>query len=567
MNAVSMNTEANSYPWSKDQEPQDIYRDIEHIQMIDIQYYCHFMHTSDDADDAVLNNLNKSINYISKPTVVVPPLHILAEKQSCGPSPAEIMQALTTKMCHDMFNLERLETLGDSYLKLITSLFLYHSFPTLNEGQLTALKGRIIGNRNLYYSGVNKSIPGRMKVDEFTPTSTFIVPAYAVFRQLQKILLDQDVSPNILYELPIPDEERLTGEISTSTINTMQNIISQWSLAENQTGLEHYLNVQIIPDKAVSDSVEALIGVYLRSTGISGAAKLLKWFGILPDIEIDELLSGTSSLNPIIGNGNPNEHMPWADNIEKRLGYKFNNRAYLLQAFTHPSYTVNRITDCYQRLEFLGDAILDFLITCHIYESCGNLSPGALTDLRSALVNNVTFACLAVRYGLHTCLLAYAPQLHEIINRFVKFQEERDYAINDELLWVLLEEEDCNIAEYIDVPKVLGDLFETLIGAIYLDSNRNLTKVWEMVYSFMHKEIDEFSRNIPKNPVRVIYEHQDAHAKFLEASMIEGRNVVMIPLKVTIAGKEKTFHGFGANKKLAKCAAAKQALKRLRSPK
>lgn len=80
--------------------------------------------------------------------------------------------------------------------------------------------------------------------------------------------------------------------------------------------------------------------------------------------------------------------------------------------------------------------VSDFLITCHIYESCGNLSPGALTDLRSALVNNVTFACLAVRYGLHTCLLAYAPQLHEIINRFVKFQEERDYAINDEVcLW------------------------------------------------------------------------------------------------------------------------------------
>lgn len=52
-----------------------------------------------------------------------------------------------------------------------------------------------------------------------------------------------------------------------------------------------------------------------------------------------------------------------------------------------------------------------------------------------------------------------------------------------------------------------------------------------------------------------------------EATMIEGRNVVMVPLKVTIAGKEKIFHGFGANKKLAKCAAAKQALKRLRGPK
>lgn len=54
MNAVSINSEANSYPWSKDQEPQDIYRDIEHIQMIDIQYYCHFMHANDDGDDAVL---------------------------------------------------------------------------------------------------------------------------------------------------------------------------------------------------------------------------------------------------------------------------------------------------------------------------------------------------------------------------------------------------------------------------------------------------------------------------------------------------------------------------------
>lgn len=77
--------------------------------------------------------------------------------------------------------------------------------------------------------------------------------------------------------------------------------------------------------------------------------------------------------------------------------------------------------------------VSDFLITCHIYETCGNLSPGALTDLRSALVNNITFACLAVRYGLHTNLLAYAPKLYEIVDRFVKFQEERNYVINDEV--------------------------------------------------------------------------------------------------------------------------------------
>lgn len=53
MNTV-LNTEANSYPWPKDQEPQDIYRDIENIQMIDIQYYCHFMNGSSDEDDTIL---------------------------------------------------------------------------------------------------------------------------------------------------------------------------------------------------------------------------------------------------------------------------------------------------------------------------------------------------------------------------------------------------------------------------------------------------------------------------------------------------------------------------------
>lgn len=53
----------------------------------------------------------------------------------------------------------------------------------------------------------------------------------------------------------------------------------------------------------------------------------------------------------------------------------------------------------------------------------------------------------------------------------------------------MLEENECNIAEYVDVPKALGDIFESLIGAIYLDSGKNLNRVWNIVYAFMHKEI------------------------------------------------------------------------------
>lgn len=51
-------------------------------------------------------------------------------------------------------------------------------------------------------------------------------------------------------------------------------------------------------------------------------------------------------------------HLEGVDDLESRLGYKFRDRSFLLQAITHASYSNNRITDCYQRLEFLGDAVL-----------------------------------------------------------------------------------------------------------------------------------------------------------------------------------------------------------------
>jgi endoribonuclease Dicer len=163
-----------------------------------------------------------------------------------------------------MFNLERLETLGDSYLKFITSLYLYQTFPMLREGQLTAIKGKIIGNRNLFYCGNKRGIPGRIKNDAFVPTSNFIAPAYTVLRPLQEILLHESVMPNVLYELRIPDKERYSGYISENTKDIMQNTILNWDKGDIQTGIEHYLGIQILSDKTVADSVEALIGVYLR---------------------------------------------------------------------------------------------------------------------------------------------------------------------------------------------------------------------------------------------------------------------------------------------------------------
>lgn len=47
------------------------------------------------------------------------------------------------------------------------------------------------------------------------------------------------------------------------------------------------------------------------------------------------------------------------------------------------------------------------------------------------------------------------------------------------------------MAAYVDVPKILGDLFESVVGAIYLDTGKDLAKVWEIVYGLMNKEISE----------------------------------------------------------------------------
>lgn len=100
-----------------------------------------------------------------------------------------------------------------------------------------------------------------------------------------------------------------------------------------------------------------------------------------------------------------------------------------MEAFTHPSFLDNGDTSAYQRLEFLGDAILDFLITHHIYNKRNVKTAGLLTDLRSALVNNVTFASQAVRYGFHKCLQHFSPKLQEGIDKFVNCQEKANHQV------------------------------------------------------------------------------------------------------------------------------------------
>lgn len=101
-----------------------------------------------------------------------------------------------------------------------------------------------------------------------------------------------------------------------------------------------------------------------------------------------------------------------SEEVEQLLGHTFQEKSFLVQALTHASYSSNQLTESYERLEFLGDAVLDFLVTTHLFTVMGKVNPGKLTDARSALVNNNLLAGLVVDRGLHTFLLNFAPELH-----------------------------------------------------------------------------------------------------------------------------------------------------------
>lgn len=57
----------------------------------------------------------------------------------------------------------------------------------------------------------------------------------------------------------------------------------------------------------------------------------------------------------------------------------------------------------------------------------------------------------------------------------------------------LIEEQNAQVAESVDVPKLLGDLFESIAAAIYLDSGKNLQLVWNVYFNLMKKEIGNIS--------------------------------------------------------------------------
>lgn len=220
----------------------------------------------------------------------------------------------------------------------------------------------------------------------------------------------------------------------------------------------------------------------------------------------------------------------------KSLRINFKDPKVYTQALTHRSYLNERKenTENYQRLEFMGDAVLQLLITDYIYKNFPEMDEGSMSLLRSNLVRMETLASLAKNINLGEYILLGSGEAK------AKGQER---------------------------PSLLSDVYEAFIAAIYLDAG---------IKSSERFVASQYQRIIQEQGMETFLELKDPKTKLQELVQADDKRAleyvtlgtkgpanapefeVVVKLEAMILGQ-----GVGPSKKLAEQAAAKDALSKL----
>ncbi|XXG76282.1 hypothetical protein AAC387_Pa08g0661 [Persea americana] len=446
------------------------------------------------------------------------------------PVPAsKILEALTAASCQETFCYERAELLGDAYLKWVVSRFLFLKYPQKHEGQLTRMRQQMVSNMVLYQNALSKGLQSYIQADRFAPSRWAAPGVLPVFdedtKDVQTSLFDQETST-----AATALEKEFYNDGYDDDNDNMED-------GEIESDSSCY---RVLSSKTLADVVEALIGVYYVEGGKVAANHLMRWIGIIVELDPQE-----------IGCRNKPCNIPESilrsidfDALEGALNLKFKDSGFLVEAITHASRPSSGVS-CYQRLEFVGDAVLDHLITRHLFFTYTDLPPGRLTDLRAAAVNNENFARVAVKHKLHVHLRHGSSALEAQIRDFVKdVQEEllkpgfNSFGLGD-----------CK------APKVLGDIVESIAGAIFLDNGYDTAVVWRVFQPLLHPMVTP--ETLPMHPVRELQERCQQQAEGLEYKATRSGNLATV--EVYIDGVQI---GVAQNpqKKMAQKLAARNAL-------
>lgn len=238
--------------------------------------------------------------------------------------------------------------------------------------------------------------------------------------------------------------------------------------------------------KMLADVVEALIGASYRDGGLSKALKCISLF--LNEVEWHDegmarniLFEVTPSVCAL---------PPPLQPLEELIGYSFQKKALLVEAMTHASCITDLEQRSLERLEFLGDSVLDMIIVTRLFEATPSIPHGTMHMLKTAMVNGDFLAFINLEQRLRrrepvvdedgevaeeqTALPLWSFMRHNSpsIGLEEKAMESRFQSLRDELIaafehgthypWALLAR--------LQAKKFYADQFEALIGAIWVDS-------------------------------------------------------------------------------------------------
>ena len=210
-------------------------------------------------------------------------------------------------------------------------------------------------------------------------------------------------------------------------------------------------------------------------------------------------------------------------NLEKKINYSFKNKIYLSTALTHSSKSKNNN----ERLEYLGDAVINLAISDYLIKNFTDLDEGSLSILRSNLVSRATLSKVASQLGLES---------------YLKIGKS------------LLNQENKKISIY-------GNAFEAIIGGIYLD--KDFSQAASVVINLLEKEIESLKKNKTKDKKTLLQEELQQRKVNLPIYKLNDENEESFNVICEVRELDLLSEGQGKNKKEAEQNAAANLLEKL----
>ncbi|ETS82388.1 hypothetical protein PFICI_04264 [Pestalotiopsis fici W106-1] len=343
-------------------------------------------------------------------------------------------------------NYERLEFLGDSFLKMSTSIALYTMSPEDSEFDYHVDRMVLICNKNLFNNALELKLEESIRSKSFNRRTWY------------------------------PDGlEQLSGKLNHSI------------LGRKGAGR----GVHMLGDKSIADVCEALIGAaYLTGRDSNSFDLAVKAVTTLSNYKLqnknhtmvayEEFFSAYEV--PKWQSAKPTAvHLDLADKIEKKLGYKFEYPRLLRCAFIHSSYGfIYEHIPSYQRLEFLGDSLLDMVCVDYLFHRYPGADPQWLTEHKMAMVSNQFLGCLCVALDLHRHLMCMTAEMPQMIATYVQEITSAQEAAEEEAVHANQARSSYSRNFWTSVrepPKCLPDIVEAYIGAVFVDSKYDYSQV------------------------------------------------------------------------------------------